>query len=122
MSRWLFFDGGFVTTDCSNAFNTVNRTTVLREVANCVLALPPLATKCMARDQRMCFLDGLRGDQDDRLLQRTPTGGPVGSVMFCLAMRSGLKRFGEEFEGGVRAFAYTDGASLDLMGVTSQHY
>ncbi|CAN0524982.1 unnamed protein product [Laminaria digitata] len=34
-SNWL------VLTDCSNAFNTVKRTAVLEEVANCVPALTP---------------------------------------------------------------------------------
>ena len=39
--------------------------------------------------------------------------------MFCLALRPGLKRFREEFEGeGVEAFTYIDGISLGLMGVT----
>ena len=35
-----------VLTDCSNAFNTVRRTVVLAEVANCVTALMPLVAKC----------------------------------------------------------------------------
>ena len=40
-------------------------------------------------------------------------------AIFCLALRPGLKRFREEFEGeGVEAFAYMDDVSLGLMGVT----
>ena len=35
-----------VLTDCSNAFNTVKRTTVLEEVAKFLPALTPLVAKC----------------------------------------------------------------------------
>ena len=35
-----------VITDCSNALNTVKRTAVLAEVANCVPALTPFVAKC----------------------------------------------------------------------------
>ena len=35
-----------VLTDSSNAFNTVRRSAVLAEVANCVPALTPLVPKC----------------------------------------------------------------------------
>ncbi|CAN0569338.1 unnamed protein product, partial [Laminaria digitata] len=35
-----------VLTDCPNAFNAVKRTTVLKEVANCVPALTPSVAKC----------------------------------------------------------------------------
>ena len=35
-----------VLTDCSNAFNTVTRTAVLAEVANCVPAPTPVVPKC----------------------------------------------------------------------------
>ena len=42
---------------------------------------------------------------------------PMGPAKFCLALRPGLKRFREEFEGkGVEAFAYMDDVSFDLMG------
>ena len=38
--------------------------------------------------------------------------------MFCLALRPGLKRFRQEFEGeGVEAFAYMDDGSLGLTGI-----
>ena len=44
----------------------------------------------------------------------------MGPAMFCLALRPGLKRFQEEFEGeGVQTFAYMDDISLDLTGVTA---
>ena len=40
--------------------------------------------------------------------------------MFCLALRPGLKRFRDEFEGGgVEAFGYMDDVSLGLMGATA---
>ncbi|CAN0567638.1 unnamed protein product, partial [Laminaria digitata] len=40
-------------------------------------------------------------------------GDPMGPAMFCLALRPGLKRFRQEFEGeGVEAFAYMDDVSL----------
>ncbi|CAN0590974.1 unnamed protein product, partial [Laminaria digitata] len=35
-----------VITDCSNAFNTVKRTVVLEEVANCVPAFTPFVAEC----------------------------------------------------------------------------
>ena len=43
----------------------------------------------------------------------------MGPAMFCLALRPGLKRFREEFEREVEAFAYMDGVSLGLMGITA---
>ncbi|CAN0592776.1 unnamed protein product, partial [Laminaria digitata] len=47
-------------------------------------------------------------------------GDPMGPAMFCLALRPGLKRFRQEFEGeGVEAFAYMDDVSLGLMGITA---
>ncbi|CAN0590314.1 unnamed protein product, partial [Laminaria digitata] len=47
-------------------------------------------------------------------------GDPMGPAMFCLALRPGLKRFRQEFEGeGVDAFAYMDDVSLGLMGITA---
>ena len=46
----------------------------------------------------------------------------MGPAVFCLALRPGLKRFKEEFEGErMEAFAYIDDISLSLMGVTAQH-
>ena len=47
-------------------------------------------------------------------------GDPMGPAMFWLALRPGLKRFREEFEGeGVESFAYLDDISLGLIGVTA---
>ncbi|CAN0519985.1 unnamed protein product [Laminaria digitata] len=44
----------------------------------------------------------------------------MGPAMFCLALRPGLKRFRQEFEGkGVEAFAYMDDVSLGLMRITA---
>ncbi|CAN0591994.1 unnamed protein product, partial [Laminaria digitata] len=78
-----------VLTDCSNAFNTVKRTAVLEEVANCVPALTPLVAKCYGTrpadvgDQCSCSSGVQRED-------------PMGPAMFCLALRPGLKRFRQE--------------------------
>ena len=45
----------------------------------------------------------------------------MGPAMLCLALRPGLKRLREEFEGeGVEAFAYMYDASLGLIGVTAK--
>ena len=47
-------------------------------------------------------------------------GEPMGPAMFCLALRPGLKRFREDFEGeGLEAFEYMDDISLGLMGVAT---
>ena len=47
-------------------------------------------------------------------------GDPMGSGMFCLALRLGMKRFREEFEGeGAEAFVYMDDVYLGLMEVTA---
>ncbi|CAN0557065.1 unnamed protein product [Laminaria digitata] len=47
-------------------------------------------------------------------------GEPMGPAMFCLALRPGLKRFRQEFEGeGVEASVYMDAVSLSLMGITA---
>ena len=43
----------------------------------------------------------------------------MGSAMFCLALRPGLKSFREEFDGdGIEAFAYMDDVSLGLTRIT----
>ena len=69
-----------VLTDCSNAFNTVKRTAVLEEVANCVPALTPFVAQYYGtRPADVFFPDGLGGDQDDRLLQRCPARGSYGT-------------------------------------------
>ncbi|CAN0586600.1 unnamed protein product, partial [Laminaria digitata] len=96
-----------VLTDCSNAFNTVKRTAVLEEVANCVPALRPPADVFPRMDsgetRTIACSSGVQ------------QGDPMGTAMFCLALRPGLKRFRQEFEGeGVEAFAYMDDVSLGL--------
>ena len=64
-----------VTPDCSNAFNTVRKTVVLAEGANCVPALTPLGGLVLRYKTRWRVFPGvLRGDQDDRLLQRCSAG------------------------------------------------
>ena len=88
-----------VLTYCSNSFITVRRTAELAEVANCVPALALLVAKCYGtRPADVFFPDGLRGDQDNCLLQRCPAGGPhgAGNVLSGVATRA------ESFPRGVR--------------------
>ncbi|CAN0521080.1 unnamed protein product, partial [Laminaria digitata] len=106
-----------VLTDCPNAFNAVKRTTVLKEVANCVPALTPSVAKCYGT--RPCSLAGSTY-QAIACSNGVQQGDPMGPAMFCLALRSGLKRFRQEFEGeGVEVFAYMDDVSLGFMGITA---
>ncbi|CAN0595732.1 unnamed protein product, partial [Laminaria digitata] len=95
-----------VLTDCSNAFNTVKRTAVLEEVANCVPALTPLVFKCYGIRPADVFsrMDS-RETRTIACSSGVQQGDPMGPAMFCLALRPGLKRFRQEFEGkGVEAF------------------
>ena len=71
--NWLVVD------DCSKAFNTVKRTAVLRRWPTACQSSRRYWPSAMAQDQLACFTDGLRGDQDDYLLQRCPARGPHGS-------------------------------------------
>ena len=44
----------------------------------------------------------------------------MGPAMFCLALRPGLKRFREEYDGeGVEAFAFMQDVSFSLVRVTA---
>ncbi|CAN0095586.1 unnamed protein product, partial [Laminaria digitata] len=110
-----------VLTDSSNAFHTVKRTAVLEEVANCVPALTPLVAKCYGtRPADVIF----RMDSGETRTITCSSGvqqwDPIGPATFCLALRLGLKRFRQEFEGeGVEAFAYMDDVSLDFVGITA---
>ncbi|CAN0452726.1 unnamed protein product, partial [Laminaria digitata] len=110
-----------VLTDCSNAFNTVKRTAVLEEVANCVPALTPLVSKCYGtRPADVFFRMDSGGTRTIACSSGVQQGDPMGPAMFCLALRPGLKRFRQEFEGeGVEAFAYMDDVSLGLTGITA---
>ncbi|CAN0597640.1 unnamed protein product, partial [Laminaria digitata] len=67
-----------VLTDCSNAFNTVKRTAVLEEVANCVPALTPLVAKCYCTRPADVTIACSSGVQQ---------GDPMGPAMFCLTWR-----------------------------------
>ena len=71
---------------------------MLAELANCVPALTLLVAKCYGARPADVFPDGLRGNQDDRLLQRCPAGVPHGAGKVRMALRPGLKSFREEFE------------------------
>ncbi|CAN0580079.1 unnamed protein product, partial [Laminaria digitata] len=108
-----------VLTDCSNAFNTVKRTAVLEEVANCVPALTPLVTKCYCTRPADVFFRMDSGEtRTIACSSGVQQGDPMGPAMFCLALRTGLKRFRQKFEGeGVEAFAYMDDVSLGLTGI-----
>ncbi|CAN0592515.1 unnamed protein product, partial [Laminaria digitata] len=98
-----------VLTDCSNAFNTVKRTAVLEEVAK-VLA------KCYGTRPADVFFRMDSGEtRTIACSSGIQQGDPMGPAMFCLALRPGLKRFRQEFEGeGLEAFAYMDDVSLGL--------
>ena len=109
-----------VLTDCSNAFNTVKRTAVLAEAANCVPALMPFVSKCYGTRPADVFFRVDSGEtRTIACSSGVQQGDPLGPAMFCLALRPGLKRFREEFEReGVETFAYMDDVSLDLMKIT----
>ena len=83
-----------VLTDCSNAFNTVKRTAVLAEAANCVPALMPFVSKCYGTRPANVFF---RMDPEETRTIACSSGGhqgdPMGPAMFFLALRPGLKRF-----------------------------
>lgn len=66
----------------------------------------------MAQDPPTCFLDGLRGAQDDRLLQRCSTRGPRKAGDVLPGVATGMKRFRQELETeGVEAVACMDDVS-----------
>ncbi|CAN0523670.1 unnamed protein product, partial [Laminaria digitata] len=110
-----------VLTDCSNAFNTVKRTAVLEEVANCAPALTLLVAKCYGTQPADVFFRMDSGQT--RMIacfSCVQQGDPMGPAMFFLELRPGLKGFRQEFEGeGVEAFAYMVDVSLGLIGITA---
>lgn len=62
-------------------------------------------------------LDGLRGGQEDDLSGGVQQGGAHGPAL--VALRLGLKRFRDEFEGeGVKTFVHIDDVSFGLIGAT----
>ncbi|CAN0580759.1 unnamed protein product [Laminaria digitata] len=89
-----------ILTDCSNAFNTVKRTAVLEEVANCVPALTPLVSKCNGTRPAGVFFRMDSGEtRTIACSSGVQQGDPMGPAMFCLALQPGLKRFRQELEG-----------------------
>ena len=110
-----------VLTDCSNAVNTVKRTAVLAEVANCVPAFTPLVAKCYGtREAGVLFRVDFGETRTIACSCGAQQGDRMGPAMFRLALRPWLKRFREEFEGeGVEAVAHVDDVSFGLMGVTA---
>ena len=120
--RMLYETGNWlILTNCSNAFNTVERTAVLKGVENCMPASTPLVAKCYGTRPADVFSRmGLRGDQDDRLLQRCPARGPKGTgnilpgvAAWAEAILAGIR------EKGWKAFAYVDDVCLGLTGITA---
>ena len=113
-SNWLAL------TESSNAFNTVSRTAVLAEVANCVPVLTPLVAKCYGKRPADVFFRMDSGEaRTITCSSGVQQGDSMGSAMFYLALEPGLKRFREELEGeGVEAFAYMDDVSLGLTRIT----
>ena len=110
----------FVLTDCSNAFNTVKRTVVLAEAANCVPALTPFMAKCYGTRPADVFFRMDSGEtRTIACSSGVQQGDPMEPAMFWLALRPGLKRFREEFKReGVEAFAYMDDVSVGLTRIT----
>ncbi|CAM9612988.1 unnamed protein product, partial [Laminaria digitata] len=110
-----------VLTDFPNAFKAVKRTAVLKEVANCVPALTPSVAICYGTRPPDVFLP--MDSEETRTISCSSgvqQGDTMGPALFCLALRPGLKRFRQEFEGeGVEAFAYMNDVSLGLMGITA---
>ena len=87
-----------VLTDCSNAFNTAKRTVVLAEVAN-LPALTPFVAKCYGTRPADVFFRMDSGETRTIVCSSgVHQGDPMRPVMFCLALRPGLRRFREEFE------------------------
>ena len=110
-----------VLTDCSNAFNTVKRKAVLAEAANCVSALTPFLAKCYGTRPADVFFRMDSGEtRTIACSSGVQQGDSMGPAMLCLALRPGLKRSREEFEGeGVEACAYMDDVSLGLTRITA---
>ena len=52
-----------IVTDCSNAFNTVDRTAVLAEAATCVPALTPFVAKCYGERSATVFFQMVSGER-----------------------------------------------------------
>ncbi|CAN0286361.1 unnamed protein product, partial [Laminaria digitata] len=91
-----------VLTDCSNVFNTVKRTAVLEEVANCVPALTPLVSKCYGTRPVDVFFR--MGSGETRTIacssgvQQGDTMGPACSAWRCDRGRSDSDRNSREKE------------------------
>ena len=87
-----------VISDCSNAFNTVKRTTVIAEVANCVPALTTVVSKCSGtRPSDVFFLIDSGETRTIASSSGAQQRDPMGPEMVYLALRPGLKRYRKEF-------------------------
>ena len=72
------------------------------------------------KTRRSVFPDGLRGDQDDRLLQLCPARGHHGTRNVLPGVAPAAEELWQGFDGeGVEAFAYMGDVSLGLEGITT---
>ena len=85
-------------TDRSNAFNTVNKTAVLAEVATCVPVLMPFVAKRYGERPADAFVRWTRGSTEQSLVERRAARGPYGTGDGFVIVAAGA----EEFPGGVR--------------------
>ena len=98
-----------VIADCSNVFNTPNRTAVLAEAANCVPALKPLVAKYYGTRQADVFF-GRSPGRLGRLLSPTESSR---EALWGSQIMSGVAPGTEAFSRGVRG---RRGGSLCLHG------
>ena len=96
--------------DCSNAFNTVKRTAVFKEITRVAPRLAPLVAKCYGGPPADVFFE-LDSGERRTIASKTGVqqGDALGPALFCMpvgtAMRSTREAFGEL---GVDMFAYMD--------------
>lgn len=115
---------GSYLTDCSNAFSTVNRTTVLADVAACGPAPTPFVAKCYdgKRPTGVFFrvLSGGHQAPTDRLLRRTAargTYGAGGDVVLIVATGAEAFLCGFRGEKESNPSGYMDDTTHGLTGV-----
>ena len=93
---------------------------MLSEAANCVPALTPFVAKSYGTRPADVFFRMDSGETRTIACSSGVQQGDPGPAMICLALRPGLKRFREDFEGeGVEAYAYMDDVSLGLKRITA---
>ena len=107
-------------TDCSNAFNTVNRTAMLAEAATCVPALTPFVAKYYHEVSAPVFFQMEPAERRKIACSSgVQQGDAMGPALFCMPLLPVLKRTRAEFGlRGVEAFAYLDDISIGMMEIT----